>query len=116
MKTQKVFVYGTLKRGWGNHRLLTGARYLGDARIRGTMHHLGGFPAIHLESDDVVHGELYEVTSETLARLDRLEGIPTFYQRTRVRMSSGSTAWVYVMPPDRLTSREVIASGRWERA
>lgn len=111
----RVFVYGTLKRGCSNHGLLAGSAFVGVDRINGTMHDLGSFPAVHLASAGIVHGEVYRVTADTLRRLDRLEGIPILYQRTRVRMSTNAVAWVYVMTPDRLASRQVVASGRWER-
>jgi len=112
----RVFVYGTLKRGHGNHRLLEGggARYAGDAQVAGTMHDYGAFPAVSLSGRGTIHGEVYEVTNETLSRLDRLEGTPTFYQRTRVRMSTGMEAWIYVMNSDRLADTRRVPSGRWE--
>lgn len=84
----KVFVYGTLKRGHGNNRLLEGSRFVGEAR---TVRHLhmrqwagGGFPYL---IDDAgpdrrqCAGEVYEVDVATLARLDILEGVPHHYQR-----------------------------------
>lgn len=113
----RVFVYGTLKRGHGNHRVLErgGARFVGPDRIAGTMHDYGAFPVVTLAGAGSVHGEVYEVTAETLQRLDILEGTPTFYQRTRVRMSTGSEAWVYVMDSARLVDTRRVPSGRWER-
>ncbi len=113
----RVFVYGTLKKGFSNHRLLTtGARFIGNDQIAGTMHDYGYFPAVSLTDRGLpVHGEVYEVTSSTLERLDRLEGIPTFYQRTRVRMSTGREAWVYSMEARALAARTVVATGRWEK-
>lgn len=113
----RVFVYGTLKRGHHNHRLLEAgrARCLGAGRIAGTMHDLGAFPAVALSGDGTVHGEVYEVSAETLRALDRLEGTPNFYQRTRVSMSTGMGTWVYNMDPKRLADRQIVTSGRWER-
>lgn len=114
----RVFVYGTLKRGHGNHRLLEAGRahYLGRDLVKGcSMHDLGAFPAVALNGRGVVQGEVYEVSAETLDRLDRLEGTPGFYQRTRVSMSSGMEAWIYVMTPERLATEQVIASGCWQR-
>jgi gamma-glutamylcyclotransferase (GGCT)/AIG2-like uncharacterized protein YtfP len=112
----RVFVYGTLKRGHGNHALLERgrARYLGRDRIEGSMHSLGAFPAVTLAAAGTVHGELYEVSPETLRRLDRLEGTPSFYQRTRVSMSTGMEAWVYVMTAEKLAAAPAVASGCWE--
>lgn len=76
MRTTKLFVYGTLRRGCGNHRLLDGSEYHGIAVLDGyRMVSLGGFPAIYRgEKGDTVTGEVYEVDAATLRRLDSLEG------------------------------------------
>ena len=69
-----VFVYGTLKKGHGNHRLLENSRFIGEDSITGfDMYSTGGFPAV-IPGDGVVFGELYEVTPEELESLHRLEG------------------------------------------
>jgi gamma-glutamylcyclotransferase (GGCT)/AIG2-like uncharacterized protein YtfP len=107
-----VFVYGTLKRGHGNHRLMTGT-FLGEDRISGKLYDLGAYPAVG-RADGVVHGEVYLVDGDTMARLDRLEGIPHLYQRVRVWTWTGIHAWVYMMAPERLRKERAIASGRWE--
>lgn len=113
---EHVFVYGTLKRDHHNHRLLASSLFVGERKIAGRMHSLGGFPAVVLEGGTTVHGELYEVDEPTMQRLDRLEGCPSFYQRTRVSMSTGESAWVYVMAASKLAGRAEVPSGRWERA
>ncbi len=84
-----VFVYGSLMRGYGNHGLLEESTYLGRASVEKlSLHSLGSFPAaIPSDRDDsVVHGEVYSVDDSTLARLDRLEGHPTFYERQVVEL------------------------------
>jgi gamma-glutamylcyclotransferase (GGCT)/AIG2-like uncharacterized protein YtfP len=84
-----LFVYGTLMRGLGNHRLLEQQRFLGRAR---TLHpHLllqAGVPFVHptLPSTLPVQGEVYEVTPEALARIDSLEGHPDWYARTPIEV------------------------------
>lgn len=113
---ERVFVYGTLKRRFGNHRLLMSSLFVGEGKIRGSMHDLGAFPAVALGNPGTVHGEVFEVDAETMKRLDRLEGIPTLYQRHRVSMSTGDQAWVYVMTAAKLSHRPLVGSGRWERA
>lgn len=73
----KVFVYGTLLSGMGNHRLLSGATFLGKAKTppKFMMIDVGYFPGV-IEYDEGVPivGEVYEVTDEQLRRLDMLEG------------------------------------------
>jgi gamma-glutamylcyclotransferase (GGCT)/AIG2-like uncharacterized protein YtfP len=85
----RVFVYGTLKRGQRNHQRFlgpgTGARFAADTEIEGLLSDLGTFPAVVLGGEREVRGELFEVQDEALEALDRLEGVPDLYQRSRVR-------------------------------
>jgi gamma-glutamylcyclotransferase (GGCT)/AIG2-like uncharacterized protein YtfP len=119
-----VFVYGTLMQGEHNHRLLAteDAAYLGPCTTEPafTMYHLGGFPAVAPEGDTAIRGELYVVGDATLAALDRLEGHPSFYLRTTIRLAGGSEVLAYVMPADRLAgdrwwrgTPDLIPSGDW---
>ncbi len=95
-----VAVYGSLRQGFGNHRLLEGQTFLNKTRTteRFSMFSLGGFPYVDLDlpnplSQIVV--ETYQVTPECLKRLDILEGYPRFYNRTEVTLEDGNTAWIY---------------------
>ena len=79
-----VFVYGSLMRGFGNHGLLKESAFISDATAEGLrLYTLGAFPAVLAgdDGDNPVRGEVYSVDDETLRRLDRLEGHPTFYRR-----------------------------------
>jgi len=78
-KNNRVFVYGTLKRGYGNHRLIE--PYIAkvtEAAVRGWLYDLGAFPAM-VEGDGWVFGELVEFHPENadaaFAAMDRLEGV-----------------------------------------
>jgi gamma-glutamylaminecyclotransferase len=93
MKVQ-VMVYGTLMRGERNHRQMTGARFVREARTsaRFTLVDRGAFPALLQEGATSVRGELYEVTLEHLARLDWFEGVPRLYERRTIRLADGARA------------------------
>jgi gamma-glutamylcyclotransferase (GGCT)/AIG2-like uncharacterized protein YtfP len=102
----KVFVYGTLKSGQSNHRLLEGAHYVGQAVTIRPFHLLdnGGFPVVIDERKHPVAGEVYEVDGAILSNLDRLEGHPTWYKREEVTVDLGDTgvqetAWMYIGTP-----------------
>ena len=88
-KKSKVFVYGTLKRGYGNNRLLTNALFLGKAKTTKPWAMIGegaSFPYL-LEEDELgyhVQGEVYAVTPEELATLDTLEGFPYHYRKQQI--------------------------------
>src|SRR5262249_3632646 len=81
----RVFVYGTLKRGNYNHRLLQefDAKFIGEAQTENRYamrsHH---FPVIFEDNCGLpVAGEIYHVNDDCLARLDQLEGVPHMYER-----------------------------------
>lgn len=98
-------VYGTLKMGYGNHRLLEGADFLGEAetveKLRMTCN---GIPYLYdgkSEEGHQVEVELYEVKGvNAKIDIDHLEGHPSHYRRTRKQfvtpMGIECEAWVYV--------------------
>jgi gamma-glutamylcyclotransferase (GGCT)/AIG2-like uncharacterized protein YtfP len=80
----KLFVYGTLKKGYGNHPVLDGAKFIGNCRMwNAEMYTLGGYPGLKKTDklEDCVDGELYEIDDAILKRCDLLEGHPKFYLR-----------------------------------
>lgn len=81
---KKMFVYGTLKTGHGNNRLLTNADFLGEgSTVRKYGLYSVGFPFMtDKESFTNVHGEVFAVNSQKeLDRVDSLEGHPNWYVR-----------------------------------
>jgi gamma-glutamylcyclotransferase (GGCT)/AIG2-like uncharacterized protein YtfP len=92
-----VFVYGTLKKGYSNHRLLEGATCFGEAEVRDySMVDGPGFPYAFPKTHSWVKGEVYEV--DDLGPLDRLEGYPGFYNRSKVIAQTGMggmECWIY---------------------
>jgi gamma-glutamylaminecyclotransferase len=114
----RVFVYGTLLRGEPNHPVLGGCLLVAQARTRSefTFHSLGGFPGMIRGSDidhQVVIGEIYEVDRAALDRLDRLEGHPSFYERTEIVLECGSVVQTYLLARDRFGNEPRILSGSW---
>lgn len=109
-----VFVYGTLRPGEGNFRLMDGkVEILGEAQLSGaSLYHLGGFPGLKLEGEGTVTGTFCKITDGSLpARLDQLEGYPRMYDREEVQTSRGR-AWVYIYQGGVDLGRK-IASGNW---
>jgi gamma-glutamylaminecyclotransferase len=105
----RVFVYGTLKRGFTNHEAgLAGAAYLGRFRTREPYPLVVGgkwlSPYLIAEPGvgERVFGEVFEVSDKDLAALDRFEGahLPEGYRRIAVAVEDahGATceAWTYV--------------------
>ena len=101
--TTILFVYGTLKRGQRNHFLMREARFLGEAITapQYTLLDLGSFPGMIPGGSTAVHGELYEVGLELLARLDRHEGVPRLYVRASLLLNYGKHAESYFLVDER---------------
>ncbi len=70
----KVFVYGTLKKGFSLNYLLANSIFIGEASLNGyDMYSLTSFPFI-TKGKGKVYGEVYEVSEDLLKRLDMIEG------------------------------------------
>lgn len=113
--THKVFVYGSLKRGLGNHVLLAGSTFLGLDKVESgfNMVSLGAFPGVVPANPGYpVLGEVWEITDEVLSDLDMLEGHPRFYRRVRVPTRFGE-AWIYVLPPEYDEEQARVIRGVW---
>jgi gamma-glutamylcyclotransferase (GGCT)/AIG2-like uncharacterized protein YtfP len=124
-----VFVYGTLKRGHGNNRLLSSSVFLtaAESAIHGQLKNLGGFPCWDMLSpvSDApmapVRGELWEVSLEDFHKLDRLEGHPSFFFRSQFdfnRSDNGmaQTAWVYTLNHQSETLCPIVEGAyEWKR-
>lgn len=110
-----VMVYGSLRDGMGNNRLLDGLEVKSREQIGGfKMYSMGGFPFItHASKDDTITGEIYEVDSESRAQnLDGLEGYPTFYDREQVDTSLGK-AWIYFIDSRNTDNYPPVEEGDW---
>ncbi len=125
---KRVFVYGTLMKGYGNHRVfLEGkARQCGRGIIKGELFHLPeGYPGL-LKGEGPVRGEVYEIRDENVLKsLDGLEGYEeggsgNLYERARetVTMEGEETleCWVYYYRDgDYARSRGVfVENGDWK--
>lgn len=90
--TYLVFVYGSLKRNYYNHRLLETSEFIGEATTKPfyRLYNLGSFPGLKEDNENgkAIQGELYLVNDETLKRLDRLEGTPHFYIRKDLQIEN----------------------------
>lgn len=130
----RIFVYGTLKRGEPNHKLIQDvangyAKFLGLAKTK-TAYPLiiatkYNIPFL-LKKPGIGHhviGELYDVDSKMLTKLDELEEHPNFYERSeedvllaaesKLKSSKNfeevarlTKAWIYFLPKFRSTLLE----------
>jgi gamma-glutamylcyclotransferase (GGCT)/AIG2-like uncharacterized protein YtfP len=129
MTSDRLFVYGTLMRGFDHPmaRLLsTNADFIGEAKCRGRLYLVKHYPGLVLSDDpaDIVCGELFRLREREamLREFDMYEACgegfaqPTEYLREmlQVALDDGavSEAWTYVYNWP-LTQLPRIASGRF---
>lgn len=94
MKSARLFVYGSLRRGRENHDELEGAVYVGPARTepRYRLVQQEGYRAL-VDGERTIEGELYDIDEEVMSRLDAFEG--KGYRRATVTLADGSNAFAY---------------------
>lgn len=111
----RVFVYGTLLAGEGNHHCLQGAECLGEWTTppRFSLYDTGPFPVLCDHGQRRVRGEVYAINGAFLKRLDQLEGYPHHYLRALISTPWGP-AWFYYQR--RVPARaRMIPGGDWRR-
>ena len=134
----KVFVYGTLMQGFGNHRVMEEAqgKFITKAFIRDKdifFVSLGSFPAV-IDGKGIVFGEIYEIPDEKIKTwrgdlypikvLDSLEGYNSktrngMYLRKRAVAVTpkGEKIWVsYYYWNGEVNAQMKIKHGDWGKA
>lgn len=118
----KVFVYGTLKKGFHNHDLISRElvnKFLGTGELPGyNMRHVGQFPAIYrskMAVDTVpVQGEVWLINQRTLDSLDILEGVKHgLYARIKERIPNHGMCYVYTQEFPKEDSWRIVTNGTW---
>ena len=98
----KIAVYGSLRKGMGNNRVIHGATLLSTevVALPFEMIDLGSYPGL-IRSKDVnnIVIEVYEVDAPTYKRVEHLEGYPSFYSRDLIETSVGA-ADIYFLDKD----------------
>ncbi|MEK6793176.1 MAG: gamma-glutamylcyclotransferase [Spirochaetota bacterium] len=112
-----LFVYGTLKKGHSNHRLLSGSRCIGTGHtLRKYTMYADGIPYVKsTPATSVIQGEIYRITDEILERCDALEGHPRWYRRKQTLVQTDgkpTCAWLYFCDT---ADGTILPEGRWSR-
>ena len=124
----KLFVYGSLRKGFKSHAYEYISRFfsfVGDAKVKGKLFDLGTYPAgVPSEDENFIVGELYTIRHEpefawAIGQLDDYEGVAVesdevqLYKRelTEVFLGDGTTpAWIYWYVGN-VTGKPLIESG-----
>lgn len=108
----KVAVYGTLRYGFNNHKLLMKSNFLGKTKTEPIFTMYGNFiPWVSNGGSTAITVEVYEIDTETFKQLDWLEGYPNYYDRRLINTEFGE-AWIYFID-HRKNYENVIESGDW---
>jgi|TARA_B110000967_G_C18848623_1_gene543370 gamma-glutamylaminecyclotransferase len=118
--TDLVFVYGTLREGYGNHIYLHTSKKIGEAKTaeKYSMYE-AGIPFVYKNKASVaITGEVYEVSNDSLYLMDMLEGHPYQYRREIIEVVLNESnevkkAWLYFYPEP---VGNIIESGDYEEA
>jgi len=136
-----VFVYGTLRRGEERdiNRLQPAPRWVGQASVAGTLHHLGAYPGLVLGGSGLVRGEVYEISPELERQLDEIEEVwpqqsgeytrrevlvtlepspahrPGAARQARQEVPGAVICLLYEIAPERARGKPVIVGGDWTR-
>lgn len=109
----RIFVYGSLKKGFGNNRFLATSEYVGETQTppNYNMVSFGVFPGVCSDGTFAISGEIYYVDNPTLIAIDRLEANGFFYTRELVEMEDGHEAWIYLFTKEKIAPSDVIGPG-----
>lgn len=86
----RIFVYGTLKRGYRLHHHLAGQTFVGEARTVPAyrLFRIDWFPAlVDAREGQAIEGEVWEVDAAGLIELDDVEEVHDgLYERRRIHL------------------------------
>ena len=113
--SELVFVYGTLRGGASNAWRMDRGRLVAAGVVRGRLFRVTWYPALVLDpAAGAVRGEVYDVSPELLAELDRFEGDEYRRLRALVTLAGGTEVeawlWEWRLPVEGLAE---VAGGNW---
>ena len=111
-----VFVYGSLKRGFPNHRLIERSKFICNTQTSEcyAMLDLHDFPGVVKERKiSNIKGEVYDLEDTAVKRLDEFEG--NWYSRESVDLDAGFSADMYFLKcmPSNPAFNRIIEDGIW---
>ena len=118
--SQLVAVYGTLKRGYGNHRWAEadGAEFVSEGHTDKmyTMFN-GPFPKVKEDGSDGIHVEVFRIPNEP-DNMDMLEGHPSHFKREEIdvycrEIMGKMKAWMYIYQHETSLFDNYLPSGKW---
>jgi len=105
MLRRRIFVYGTLRRGAVNHRVLAGVGATFERAARTAARYelatLGPYPALLPSGAHAIEGEVWTIDEPGTAELDRFEDVPNLYVRGPIELEDGEIVDAYLRAEQR---------------
>lgn len=113
--TERVAVYGTLRRGMFYHsEFMRDAEFVKVVSVAGYEMYKNPedhYPYI-VTGDGEVVCEVFNVKRSQMGLLDELEELPVLYRREKIQVD-GEDAWIYVFNSSQRPDSTRIVSGDW---
>ncbi len=113
-ETFLVAAYGTLRKGWGNSRLVDTPqnKHVGTGKTveKYTMR-ASGIPFLSKEPMVNITVDLWEITKESLVNVDALEGHPEWYKRELVPVEVDGTVYDAYIYFNEGSKADIVESG-----
>lgn len=106
---ERLFVYGTLQDSQIQETLIgRSLSGIGDSLQGYQINHLlmSPYPVAIPKNEGIIEGQILEVTTNELEKLDEYEG--ECYLRIRVWLMSGQETWVYIGDPACFPDEDLI--------
>ena len=113
-----IIVYGSLRKGLGNHLYLTNSDYIGTATLKGyKMYSLGWYPAIvPTRYADEIEVECYTLSLHTFRQIHAMEtGAGYKIKEERVILENGEPFDGYVYYFKIKPNNHVVKGGKWKK-
>ena len=109
----RLFVYGSLKRGFTAHDLLDGCQFIREAVAEGfQLYKIDWFPGM-VQGTGKVYGELYDVPEAYVPVIDYFECVNQgMFERVSIELDNQESAEVYLYR-DNYDQNLLVETGRW---
>lgn len=115
----KVAVYGSLKKGFRAHALLSSSKFLGKDKIKCNfqMYSVSWYPAlIKTEDQHEIEFEFYEIDEDTMSELKDYEGYPELFQMDSINYKNDKYI-IFIMANEKYITKttKIIENGIWQQ-
>ena len=110
---KRLFVYGSLKKGFHNHGLLSNEKFVREDSIKGyDLYSLGSYPCI-IKGNNVIKGEVYDVNDSIYKWITAMELGAGYYDDT-IKTVKGLIVHCFIIKTLPSYAQNEIKDGIWK--